>query len=170
MCSTPGDITWMGACMPTPWMLIWTIVWKKTKCFSSLTETHACNPSYLWLIPQTLPSSSFHLSLRRISAACKKITKWHYVPSPPAILPITETSTFPAFLSTPLASMIFHSFVSIAIPCHLPVNTCMLFSSLSQYKYALISCISKFLSDSGSQFGWLGWEEEMKCPICPSHL
>lgn len=74
----PRDSTWMGACMPTPWMLIRTIVWTKTKCFSSLTEAHACNPSYLWLTPQTLPSSSFHLSLHRISAACKKITKWHY--------------------------------------------------------------------------------------------
>lgn len=64
VCSTPGDITWMGACMPTPWMLIRTIVWKKTKCFSSLTETHACNPSCLittfdsFLKPSPPPTST----------------------------------------------------------------------------------------------------------------
>lgn len=33
---------------------------------------------HLWLIPQTLPSSSLHFSLCRISVTSKKITKWHY--------------------------------------------------------------------------------------------
>lgn len=42
---------------------------------------------HLWLIPQSLPSSSLHFSLCRISIAYKKITEWHYVfhPSSPLL-------------------------------------------------------------------------------------
>lgn len=165
VCSTPGDITWMDACMPTSWMPIWAIILKNTKCFSSLTETHACNPSCLittfdsFVKPFPPPAS---LSLCRISFASKKITKWYYflhpfnIPFPSAIPPMTYRSIFPTLLSTPPASMILSSpyFMPISIPCHLKYT----FLYSHKKKISLTYCISKFLRDSGAIFGWLGWK------------
>lgn len=122
-------ITWMGACVPTPGMLIWTIVWKEEECFSILTETHACNPSCLvttfdsFLNPSPPPAS---ISLRRISIAYEQITEWHYFfhPSSPLLqfLPShTEESC--------------QSFSAFHLPQRFcPYFFCASFQSLSRYQ------------------------------------
>lgn len=136
-------ITWMGACMPTPWMLIWTIVWKKTKCFSSLTETHACNPSCLittfdsFLKPSPPPAS---ISLCAESVAYKKITVTLLSPSLQPSLPLLQflplhtgapSQALHCFLSLWSYPLLPIPFVTISIPCHLTVRICMLFFPLT---------------------------------------
>lgn len=166
-------ITWMGACVPTPGMLIWTIVWKKGECFSILTETHACNPSCLvttfdsFLNPSPPPASislcaESQLLIRKLQ---NDITS--------SILPvpfcnsshhIQKNLANPSQLSTCPNDFVLISFVPIFNPCHMSSHLCVLLSFLSQHKHALSSYISEFLRCSGPQFECVGWKGETYSP------
>lgn len=112
---------------------------------------------YLWLICQTLSSSSLRFSLCRISFASKKITKWYYflrpfnLPFPSAIPPMTYRRIFPILLSTSPASVIFiiSLFHANFHPLSFKVHISILFHKTNT---SLTYCTSKFLRDSGGIF------------------
>lgn len=182
MCSTPGDTHHMDGCMNAHTMNTnMNNCLKKDKLFLQLNwnpRLHSQLPHHhLWLIPQTLPSSNLQLSLQNLNCLYENYKMTLLPPSSQLSPPLLHI--FPSHIeaSTQSFSTCLYDFISISLflLCQFPSlaiwqHVCMLFSFPSQYKYALISCISRFLRDSGSQLVRLQWEGEMHSLSCSSYL